>query len=187
MYWYATGYLNNWYLDWSQNQTTFAIMFLTTAIWRDGYFWWCHRVMHNWETEWIPDVGKFLYKIGHSVHHKSRNIQPWSGVSMHPVEGIIYESACLIPLLFAHHPIMINFIKVDLNYAAILGHDGHEYPAHGDWFHTIHHMKIKGNYGSANCPFDWLFGTVDYGTDMDLDDQNNRYLKELEEQDKKTK
>ena len=101
---------------------------------------------------------------------------------MHPIEGILYESAVLIPLFFTHHPIMINFIKIDLNYAAILGHDGHEYPAHGDWFHTIHHMKIKGNYGSPNTPWDWLFGSIDYGEEMEdtqLEEGQQRYLKEL--------
>lgn len=99
---------------------------------------------------------------------------------MHWIEGIIYESAVLLFLPFAHHPILINLTKIDLNYAAILGHDGHEYPAAGDWFHTIHHMKIKGNYGSANCPFDYLFGNVDYGTDLDLEEKNQAYRKELE-------
>ena len=88
---------------------------------------------------------------------------------MHPVEGLLYESAVFIPMLFckSHHPILINFIKIDLCYAAVLGHDGHEYPAAGDWAHTIHHMKIKGNYGSPNAPLDWLFGTVEYGEDLD--------------------
>lgn len=41
-------------------------------------------------------------------------------------------------------------------------------------------MKIKGNYGSPNAPFDWLFGCVDYGDDLDLDDAEQRYQKMLE-------
>ena len=72
--------------------------------------------MHDWNTTVIPDVGAWLYKAVHSVHHTSRNIQPMSGLSMHPIEGIMYESAVLLPLLFMHHPIMINYIKIDLNY-----------------------------------------------------------------------
>lgn len=64
-----------------------------------------------------------------------------------------------------------------------MGHDGHEYPAAGDWFHTIHHMNVKNNYGSANCPFDWFFGTLDYGDTIDLEDENERYMKKLEAQE----
>lgn len=171
MWMYAAGYCNTWYMDWNQHKLSRALMIITMGIWRDGYFYWCHRFMHDWDTEYIPDFGKWMYKVAHSLHHKSRNIQPWSGISMHPIEGLIYETAVFLVLPFAHHPVMINLIKIDLNYAAILGHDGHEYPAAGDWFHTVHHMKIKGNYGSPNCPFDWLFGTVDYGEDLDVDEQ----------------
>ena len=141
--------------------------------------------MHDWDTTTIPDVGAWLYKVAHSVHHTSRNIQPMSGISMHPIEGIMYESATLLPLLFMHHPIMINFIKIDLNYSAVLGHDGHEYPGHGDWMHLVHHMKIKGNYGSPNAPFDWLFGTYDLGEDLNMDEQTEKFLRMLEEQDRK--
>jgi len=94
---------------------------------------------------------------------------------MHPLEGFIYMSAMALPMFITHHPIMHNFVKIDLTYAAILGHDGHEYPGGGDWFHTIHHMKTKGNYGSATCPFDWLFGTVDYGDDLGLDQSAKEY------------
>lgn len=166
MFMYTQGYFGTWSIDIAANWHKWAVMILTLPYWRDGYFYWCHRAMHHWDTERIPDIGKWLYNISHSVHHRSRNIQPWSGISMHPIEGIIYESACLLPLMFIHHPIMYNLVKIDLNYAAVLGHDGHEYPAHGDWFHYIHHVKVKGNYGSPNCPFDWLFGTVDNGDDI---------------------
>lgn len=101
---------------------------------------------------------------------------------MHPIEGFIYESGILIPILFKHHPIIIVVTKIDLIYAAILGHDGYEYPGHGDWMHTVHHMKIKCNYGTANAPFDWLFGSVDHGDDMDhiTVDKNEKYLQTLE-------
>lgn len=104
---------------------------------------------------------------------------------MHPIEGFLYHSANLIPIMFTHHPIIINVCKIDLNYAAILGHDGYEYPGHGDWFHTVHHMKIRGNYGSMNAPFDWLFGTVDYGDDLDhiKVDKHGNFVKELEYQE----
>ena len=111
----------------------------------------------------IPDVGAWLYRVAHSVHHTSRNIQPMSGISMHPIEGIIYLSATLLPLMFIHHPFLILFVKIDRCWGATFSHDGHDFPGFGDWFHSLHHIKVQGNYGTANAPFDWLFGTVDYG------------------------
>ena len=74
MYLYATGRVNSWYLDWNLNVYNRLIFIFFTPIWRDGYFWIVHRMMHDWETEWVPDLGKILYKYSHSVHHQSRNI-----------------------------------------------------------------------------------------------------------------
>ena len=99
---------------------------------------------------------------------------------MHPIEGFIYESACVIPLFFTHHPILINYIKIDLTYSAFLDHDGHEYPGHGTWFHALHHIKVKCNYGGNNAPFDWLFGTVDYGDGgQEVEESTQRYTCEI--------
>ena len=63
------------------------------------------------------------------MHHDSVNFTAWSGISMHPIEGFIYETAAIVPLFFFHHPIMILIIKVDLVYKAVLGHDGYSFPA----------------------------------------------------------
>ena len=48
---------------------------------RISHFWAVHRLMHPWRTTTVPDVGKFLYKWVHSLHHKSKNPTPWSGVA----------------------------------------------------------------------------------------------------------
>lgn len=114
MYMYATGYCTTWYIDFNQHVASRWTMIITCAIWRDAYFWWVHRFMHHWNTKYIPDVGAFFYRIAHSVHHKSRNIQPWSGISMHPIEGLLYESAVFLIMPFHHHPILFNLIKIDL-------------------------------------------------------------------------
>jgi hypothetical protein len=49
-----------------------------------------HRCMHPWfdknDKRWVPDVGRFLYRHVHSLHHKSYNPTAFSGTSMHPVE-----------------------------------------------------------------------------------------------------
>ena len=64
-----------------------------------------HRAMHPWKTTSIPDIGKFLYKQVHSLHHKSYNPTAFSGTNMHPVEATLYYSAALIPAVFGLHPI----------------------------------------------------------------------------------
>lgn len=40
--------------------------------WRLAHFYAVHRMMHKWNTTSVPDVGAWLYKQVHSLHHKSR-------------------------------------------------------------------------------------------------------------------
>jgi len=44
---------------------------------------------------------------------------------MHPIEGLIYNTAALVPLLMTHHPVMVNTIKIELTLSAVVGHDGY--------------------------------------------------------------
>ena len=84
--------------------------------WREIHFYWCHRGIHPW---WDMrnglrqgDVGAFLYRWAHSLHHKSHNPGPWSGLSMHPVEHFLYYScAWLLPLFFTVHPLHFLYAK----------------------------------------------------------------------------
>jgi hypothetical protein len=41
----------------------------------------------GWPEKSFPwvDPGRLLYKYVHSLHHKSYNPGPWSGLAMHPV------------------------------------------------------------------------------------------------------
>lgn len=71
---------------------------LLVGYWRDGHFYWVHRVMHPWNVQ--PDGGKWLYRVAHSLHHKSYNTGPFSGLSMHPIEHLFYYSCTLLPLVF---------------------------------------------------------------------------------------
>ena len=97
------------------------------------HFFCVHRAMHAGLV--VPglgvDVGAFLYKHVHALHHKSRNPTAWSGVSMHPVESTLYYSAMLVPALLGAHPLIFLFYKFDLTLAALIGHDGHGAPGTG--------------------------------------------------------
>jgi len=55
---------------------------------------------------------------------------------------------------------------VDLTLRAYLGHDGYDFPGasgSGGFAHYIHHVKFNCNYGGANAPLDWFFGSFDNG------------------------
>ena len=125
------------------------------------HFFFLHRFMHAGVV--IPgfdfDVGAFLYKHVHSLHHLSRNPTTWSGVSMHPIESSGYYSAMLVPALLGAHPLVWLMYKFDLTIAALIGHDGHGSPATGSHDHWLHHNHVTCNYGESYVPLDWFFGS----------------------------
>ena len=59
-------------------------------LWADLHFYASHRLLHAYKS---------LYRYVHKVHHRSHNTDPWSGLSMHPIEQLIYFSAMLVGCL----------------------------------------------------------------------------------------
>jgi len=110
---------------------------ITITHWRIPHFWLIHRAMHPWKTTAVPDVGKFLYRHVHSLHHKSYNPTSFSGTNMHPVESLLYFSAALIAVPFGCHPAIVLGCIVDCAVGAWLGHDGFQWPGSGDFFHQV--------------------------------------------------
>ena len=78
----------------------------------------------------FPDIGKFVYRHVHSLHHKSYNPTAFSGTSMHPVEATLYYSAGVLPALFGLHPALALGCIADCAFGAWLGHDGFQVPNH---------------------------------------------------------
>ncbi|CAE8643181.1 unnamed protein product [Polarella glacialis] len=115
--------------------------------------------MHPWKTSSVPDVGKFLYRHVHSLHHKSYNPTAFSGTSMHPVESTLYYSACLIAVPFGCHPTVVLACIFDCAVGAWLGHDGFQMPGNCDYFHQLHHAHFDCNYGASPVPIDKWLGT----------------------------
>merc|ERR1712137_403521 len=60
------------------------------ALWSDFHFYMVHRLIH---------VVPVLYSHVHKVHHYARNPDPWSGMSMHPLEHALFFSAMLLCLV----------------------------------------------------------------------------------------
>eukprot|EP01084_Bolivina_argentea_P068065 123857_1 len=131
---------------------------------RSIHFYWTHRIMHPWKYKiYGIDFGKILYSNIHSLHHKSYNTLPWSGLSMHPIEHMIYFTSIFIPLMFGitQHPIHILTHKYHTLISPIAGHDGFDFPGGGSMFHFLHHSQFECNYGTASIfwNFDKWFGT----------------------------
>jgi sterol desaturase/sphingolipid hydroxylase (fatty acid hydroxylase superfamily) len=142
---------------WRHGPTVFLMLswFYTQNV----QFYTMHRMLHPWGTKTIPDVGAFLYRHVHSLHHGAKNPTAFSGIAMHPFESTLYFSYALFPLLFGAHPLAMLYIKTNLICAAMLGHSGFESPAQGSQPHFIHHFYQNVNFAESHVPLDWLFGT----------------------------
>jgi len=156
------GYCNNYFPAYMNLEFNFFNIFMIMAVThiRIPHFYVIHRLMHPWKTEVIPDIGKFLYKHVHSLHHKSYNPTAFSGTSMHPVESTLYYSAALVLIPLKCHPTIVLSTIIDCGVGAWLGHDGFQSPGTCDFFHYLHHAHFDCNYGAPHVPLDWLFGTA---------------------------
>lgn len=83
-------------LAWGGNPVWFVVLLLLVPIIHDVHFYWIHRLIH-----WKP-----LYESVHKLHHRNVNIGPWSGLSMHPVEHLLYFSGLLVFWVVAAHRCM---------------------------------------------------------------------------------
>jgi sterol desaturase/sphingolipid hydroxylase (fatty acid hydroxylase superfamily) len=164
---WATGRVA-YYVDFWQYPAYSLFMLGVVTYWREIHFYWVHRAMHPWWNRKNGlaqgDVGAFLYRHVHSLHHKSYNPGPWSGLSMHPVEHFLYYTCTLLPLVFVSHPLHFLYAKFHADIAPIGGHDGFGEPGGGADYHYLHHSKFECNYGVPfPIDFDKLFGTwVEY-------------------------
>lgn len=157
------AYCNNFFPPFEEDLTkhlfgnTAWVLLITH--WRVIHFYAIHRLMHPWKTDKVPDIGKYLYRFVHSLHHKSYNPTAFSGTSMHPVESTLYYSAALMAVPFGCHPAIVFACIVDCGVGAWLGHDGFQFPGTGDYFHFLHHSHFDCNYGTTIVPLDKWFGT----------------------------
>ena len=139
----------------------FIAIFFLVPVWESFYFYWIHRALHT----------DALYRF-HALHHRNTDVGPWSGMSMHPVEHLMYFGTVLIHFAIASHPVHVIFHLMFYALTAITTHVGYE----GLWLrqrkrlhlgmfhHQIHHRYFEVNYGNLDVPWDKLFGTFHDGT-----------------------
>ena len=156
---------NGWVpvLTWSDSPVWFVALILLTPLWISFHFYWIHRWLH-----WPP-----LYRIAHSVHHRNTNVGPWSGISMHPVEHLIFFSSVLIHVVVAAHPVHVIFHLFHQALTGVTSHTGFEglvirdrnRLALGTFHHQMHHRYFECNYGNLEVPWDVWFGSFHDGTE----------------------
>ena len=96
------GYANGWFphfLVWHENPVLFVAWFLIIPFWSAVHFYVIHRLLH-----WKP-----LFRIAHALHHRNVTVGPWSGLSMHPIEHLIYLSGVFIHAAVLSHPVHVLF------------------------------------------------------------------------------
>ncbi len=156
----ANGYAPG--LTFADNPVWFILMFPIVMLWSSLHFYWVHRLLH-----WPP-----LYRTAHRLHHRNINIGPWSGISMHPVEHLIYFTNIAIHFVVASHPVHVLFHMLFQGLGPAPSHSGFETLlirdksrlSLGDFFHQLHHRYFECNYGTSDMPWDRWFGSFHDGT-----------------------
>ena len=158
-------------LNFFENPYIFILVFLLIPLIHELGFYFTHRILHY----------KFLYKIAHKIHHKNINPGPWSGLSMHPIEHIMYFGIVLILLLFPTHPLHTLNLLIRLGISPAEGHSGFDRVVINKkksfnasfYAHYLHHKYFEVNYADGIFPLDKLFGSFHDGTN-----DGNKILKE---------
>jgi sterol desaturase/sphingolipid hydroxylase (fatty acid hydroxylase superfamily) len=129
---------------------------------REVHFYFTHRLLH---------IGP-LYRRIHAVHHHNTNPGPWSGISMHPIEHIIYFSLVAALWLLPTHPVIPMYLLFHMALAPLFGHSGfekielgpHRSFDTGCLNHYLHHKYFEVNYNDGAVPLDRWFGSFHDGS-----------------------
>ena len=156
---------------WGVSPIWLAAFAILLPLLHEAHFYCIHRLIHT----------PLLYKWVHSVHHNSINPSPWSSLSMHPVEHLLYWSGSLIHLIVPSHPLLVLYHLQISGTGAVIGHIGFDKIEYGDtsamdthaYAHYLHHKYFEVNYADGALPFDKWMGTWHDGTS-----EGDRLMKE---------
>lgn len=128
----------------------FMAMFMAVPVWRSVHFYFAHRFLH-----YGP-----MYNQVHSLHHRNTDPEPFSGLTMHPVEHLYYYSCVLPSLIFTCSPHGLIWNGVHLLLSPGASHSGYEDHFGSDLYHYLHHRYLECNYSGADASFlDIWFGS----------------------------
>jgi sterol desaturase/sphingolipid hydroxylase (fatty acid hydroxylase superfamily) len=161
------AYANSWgtWLTWGEHWPWLIALTLLVPAIHEIHFFCIHRLIHS----------PLLYKYVHSVHHNSINPSPWSSLSMHPVEHLLYFGEMFWHLILPTNPVVavnghIGFDRLELTETTAL--DSHAY------VHYLHHKYFEVNYGGDGLiPLDKWFGSWHDGTKAADERMKDRFRK----------
>jgi len=145
-----------------QSPVWFIAFFFLIPVWESFYFYWIHRALHT------SALCRFR-----TLHHRNTDSGPWSGLSMHPVEHVMYFGTVLIHLVVPSSPVHVIFHLMFYGLLAITSHTGFEglrvgnkKRIHlGNFHHQLHHRYFEVSYGNLGVQWDKLFGSFHDGTE----------------------
>jgi sterol desaturase/sphingolipid hydroxylase (fatty acid hydroxylase superfamily) len=164
---FATGKL-----DYVQDKEFFSLdgvlVWLTNVFWiafaqafRSLHFYVAHRFSHF----------RPFYKTFHALHHRNVDVEPFSGLAMHPAEHLYYFTSMFVPIVLQGlpglPPALMRVSPVVFRYAGCLPillpgatHSGYEDHELSQQEHYIHHVSFNKNFGAGIGSYlDYLFGT----------------------------
>ena len=172
-------YANGWGLwgTFADYPVWFVVFAFVLPLWHEFHFYCIHRLIH------VP----ILYKWIHSVHHNSVNPSPWSSLSMHPVEHLLYWSDSLIHLIVPSHPLIFLYNLQITGTGAVVGHVGFDKMEAGEgkaintsaYAHYLHHKHFEVNYADGATALDKLFGTWHDGSKEAQARMEERYARKV--------
>jgi sterol desaturase/sphingolipid hydroxylase (fatty acid hydroxylase superfamily) len=159
----------------AQHPLYLGVLALLVPIFHEFHFFCIHRLIH-----WGP-----LYRWVHRVHHNSVNPSPWSSLSMHPIEQLLYFSSSLIHVIVPSNPILAIYQLHYAGFGAVVGHIGFDKIETGEeaafdshaYAHYLHHKYFEVNYGDGLVPLDKWFGTWHDGSPLADAQMNAGYEK----------
>jgi len=150
---YATGriaYVSDAaYFSTTKSMVLFMCASYAVPLVREFHFYFCHRFLHI----------NAIYTYVHKVHHRNTDVEPFSGLCMHPVEILYYFASVYPSLFFLGSPFFMLYNGMHLVLSPAGAHCGYEDMAQSDQFHFCHHQRLECNYGTASFPMDRIFGT----------------------------
>ena len=152
------------WFDQSWSWTALGLQFVVILLVDDFFFYWFHRLMHEWE---------WLFQRIHRIHHKASAPFPLEFIYVHPLEwmlgglGVVlgfvvlvlgwgsvnFYAFCLYIFYRSAHEIEIHsglggrFLSKWLPFYGTVKH------------HDDHHALVRGNYASSLTYLDKLFKT----------------------------
>ncbi len=160
------AYANEWIpsAQWDSAWLYLGVLTVGVFLWAVTHFYFNHRLLHV----------RWFYDHAHHLHHRNVNTGPWSGISMHPLEHVIYFSVFLIWWVVPANPFIVILSGLFNGVSPAVSHSGFERFEIGrrqgrtapgaDYFHHLHHRYFECNYGNRPVPIDKLFGTFHDGT-----------------------